>query len=126
VTSDHRIAARAQGLLHMTAPGEPPVIEEAVFDPTVVNPPATFRAIATVSHPGGLDRIARVEVITHTNAVFDLFDDGTQGDEAAGDGRFTRTFQSEGAAPGEYTWRFRAYDRTGQVSEEVTATFVVP
>jgi hypothetical protein len=126
ITQDERIAATARGTLRLLAPGAPPVIERVEFNPPVVRPPTTLRVFVTVSHPGGLGRIARVEGRAPNGNLFQLYDDGqTSGDAVAGDGRYTASFDVPAAAPGDQTFRFWAVDRTGQRSEEITATVTI-
>ncbi len=102
----------ANTTLSLRFAGEPPVVEAVEADPEVVQPPTTFRLIATVTDADGLDDILRVEGTTPNGSGFILFDDGaSSGDEVAADGRFTATFDVPAASPGVQIFRIQAFDR---------------
>jgi hypothetical protein len=103
----------------------PPMIV-SVEGPEEFRPPGQLRLIAVVSDPAGLENIARVDVRTPAGAVRQMFDDGqTGGDEVAGDGRYTATFDVPAASPGPQTFVFFARNRDGLRSEEVPFTITV-
>lgn len=135
---------QVRGSLIFEARGAPPVIEdvslpERIQRPASGEPAVLIPIVAAVSDPDGLRNIARVEmqiVPVGSGAPFLLCDDGGQGacnqgfsssgDEEAGDGRFTITLQLESTnAPGETTFQFKAFDRSGLESEPVTRTITV-
>lgn len=122
VDDDNLQSGEVRGLLRFSAEGNPPVIESVEADPEVVTATTeTLRFVVTVSDPDGRDNINRVEVTVPNGQTFNLFDDGaSQGDEVAGDGRYTTTFDvSGGATPGVQTFAFQAFDRTGLASDIV-------
>ena len=76
--------------------------------------------IAAVTDPDGLGNISQVVVRTPNGQEWPMFDDGRSlGDEMAGDGRFTASFEVPQATPGTQTFRFQAFDRTGLASPVV-------
>ncbi len=103
----------------------PPVITE-IDGPAEFTPPGQLRLIAVVTDPDGLGNIAGVEVTTPTGAPFEMFDDGLSlGDEVAGDGRYTATFDVPSATPGDQIFTFVATDNFGVESEEVSFTVTI-
>lgn len=120
------LSNQARGIFTLAGAGlGPPVVEE-VEGPAEFRPPGTLRFVVTVSDPDGLGDVARVELTAPAGGVFQLFDDGaTFGDEAAGDGRYTASFDVPEAAPGAQTFVFRAFDRDGLASEDVAFTVTV-
>ncbi len=103
----------------------PPVITE-IDGPMEFQPPGQLRLIAVVTDPDGLGNIARVDGETPTGAPFEMFDDGLSlGDEVAGDGRYTATFDVPSATPGEQTFTFIATDNFGVESEQVSFTITI-
>lgn len=101
--------------------GEPPVVESVEADPEVVDASTEqLTLVATVSDPDGLGDIQRVEGDTPSGFNFEMFDDGeSSGDEEAGDGRYTATFDVGSATPGVQTFTIRATDWSCLTSEEV-------
>lgn len=126
VDAEGSLSNQARGLLdYSLGAGSPPVIE-SVIGPNSITPPTTLTLIAVVSDPDGLGNIARVVVRTPNGSELDMFDDGeTLGDEVAGDGRYTARFDVPAAAPGTFTFRFQAFDRSGLASEIVTKDITV-
>lgn len=120
------LSNQARGVFTLAGAGlGPPVIEE-VEGPAEFRPPGTLRFVVTVSDPDGLGDIARVELTAPAGGVFQLFDDGATFDDAsAGDGRYTVSFEVPEAAPGDQTFVFRAFDRDGLASEDVSFTVTV-
>lgn len=107
-----------RGLINFIGSGRPPVIEKVEADPPVVRPPVTLFLIATVSDPDGLSNVGRVVGQTPNGFTFEMFDDGeSKGDEEAGDGRYTASFEVPNATPGTQTFTFQAFDRSGLSSE---------
>lgn len=124
VDDDNLQSGEVRGLLRFSAEGNPPVIENVEADPEVVTSTTeTLRFVVTVSDPDGLDNISSVQVTVPDpdSPPLSLFDDGaSQGDEVAGDGRYTTTFDVRGGAtPGVQTFAFQAKDRTGLASDIV-------
>lgn len=112
----------------------PPVIEDVEFPPTVTRPaegepPVLVPVIATVSDPDGLGNIT--SVFTSTGGIdFEMLDDGgfgsISGDEIAGDGRYTVTFQIESTNSGnDLDLTLQAIDGFGSESEVVAITIIV-
>jgi hypothetical protein len=115
-----------RGSLIYSAEGSPPVIERVDADPEVVRPPTTLRLIATVSDPDGLANISRVVGTAPNGSQFQMYDDGrSSGDDVAGDGRYTASFNVPSATPGIQTFRFQAFDRAGLSSEIVEKQITV-
>jgi len=56
-----------------------------------------------------------------------LYDNGTNGDQAAGDGRFSRIviLPPTGVTLGIYRWEFQARDRSGELSNKIVHNIVV-
>jgi hypothetical protein len=105
--------------------GSPPVIER-IEAPDTFTPPGTLTMVAVVSDPDGLNNIRQVLVATPNGAELPMFDDGvSQEDEVARDGRYTVSFNVTSASPGPQTFRFRAVDRSGLVSETVEKTITI-
>jgi hypothetical protein len=79
-----------------------------------------------VSDPDGLNNLLSVVVRTPNGSELEMFDDGASlGDEVAGDGRYTATFDVPQAEPGTFTFEFQAFDRFGLSSEIVTRDVTV-
>ncbi|MDX1438707.1 MAG: hypothetical protein R3284_02285, partial [Rubricoccaceae bacterium] len=105
VGNDGAVGNEVTGLLNFTAESlGPPVIDDVDFPSTVVRPaegqpPVPVPIVATVSDPDGPSNINAVRISTAGGATFDMRDDGgansNSGDETAGDGRYTITFQVE-------------------------------
>ncbi len=121
VDTDAQMSNRARGVLkfNSSAPiGGPPVIEDVEADPEIVRPPTTFRLIATVSDPDGLENILKVSGTAPNGSEFQMFDDGVSfGDDVADDGRFTAQFDVPAANPGTQVFRIQAVDRSGLTSD---------
>lgn len=114
------------GLLRFASENLGPPVITAIEGPMEFTPPGQLRLIAVVTDPDGLGNIARVEGETPTGVPFEMFDDGlTLGDEVAGDGRFTATFDVPSATPGEQTFTFIATDNFGAESEQVSFTVTI-
>lgn len=121
-----RMSNQVSGMLRYRSTGGPPVIEDVLATPNPFSPPGELVIVVTVSDPDGLDNIARVLGVTPTGSTFELFDDGeAQGDEEAGDGRYTARFDVPSATPGDQTFVFQAVDRTGLESEVVEYTVTI-
>lgn len=124
------------GLLRFTAESlGPPVIEAVDFPATVTRPaagedPVPIPIVATVTDPDGQSNISRVVVRTQGGGEFELRDDGgagsNSGDQTAGDGRYTVTFQVESTnSPGPNVFTLQAFDRSGQASDPVEITITI-
>ena len=126
VDSEQRLSNQVRATLRFeVAQGSPPVIT-AIEAPTTFRPPGTLRLIAVVSDADGLSNIRNVFVRTPAGAELPMFDDGaTSGDEIARDGRYTASFNVPSASPGPQTFKFRAIDRSGLVSETVEWTITI-
>lgn len=115
-----------RGLLRYLAAGKPPVIEKVEAFPEVLRPPTELKLVVTVSDPDGLENVAKVVGLTPNNTEFELFDDGrSRGDETAGDGRYTATFDVPSATPGTQRFTFQAFDKSGLASEVVEKTITI-
>lgn len=97
------------------APEPPLAIGEVKVEPPSVLAGAVLRVSAKVT-----DKEARVDTIganlhsADKEFTFDLFDNGSHGDDASGDGVWTVNVAVPGAAtPGDYTLTLYAYDATG-------------
>ena len=126
VDGAEQLSNEVRGGLILTGEGSPPVIEE-VIAPSQINPPTTLRFVVVVSDPNCLSNIAEVVVTLPNGQQVALFDDGeTSGDEAAGDGRYTATFNVPGEQePVTQTFIFQAFDRTGLASDTVAVDVTV-
>lgn len=127
VDADDQLSNQVQGgITFACSTCTQPVIESVEAIPEVVVPPTELTLIATVSDPDGLDNIARVEGRAPAGFTFEMFDDGaSQGDEVAGDGRFTASFDVDQATPGVQTFTFQAFDHGGLASDEVTKDITI-
>lgn len=131
---DGLVGNTVTGLLRFTAQSlGPPVIEAVDFPETVQRPadgqPAVLIPIvATVSDPDGQRNVNRVLIRTEGGAEFELRDDGAagSGDETAGDGRYTITFQAESTnEPGPNLFTIQAFDRAGGASDPFSLTITI-
>ncbi len=102
--------------------GTPPVIEAFEAFPEVVSPPATLKMVATVSDAEGLSNIREVLISTEGLSNLQMFDDGSSlGDDVAGDGKFTASFNVPAGQPADTTiFYVQAFDRNGLSSEIVS------
>ncbi|MEM1043259.1 MAG: choice-of-anchor X domain-containing protein [Bacteroidota bacterium] len=126
VDDDGLLSNQVRGQFELAGRGLGPPVVEAIDAPAEFQPPGLLVLVAVVSDPDGLSDIARVEVTGATGAIFQLFDDGqTSGDETAGDGRYTASFDVPEATPGPQTFVFRAFDRDGLVSDDVPFTITI-
>ena len=126
VDDDGLLGNEARGIFSLEGVGLGPPVVEAVDGPAEFTPPGTLRFVATVSDPDGLGDVARVELSAPAGGVFQLFDDGRSfGDQEAGDGRYTASFDVPDAAPGPQTFVFRAFDRDGLASADVPFTVTI-
>lgn len=122
-----------RGNLRVFGEGEPPVIETVAAPDTLQLPaagedPALLPLVATVSDPDGLANVNRVQFWNAAAPAtrFDMFDDGEDGDQTAGDGQYTRIVEiASSNEPGTTTIRFQATDRAGLASEIVEHEVVV-
>ncbi len=122
-----------RGTLRIEGVGEPPVIEfvaapDTVQRPESGEPPERVSIGAVVSDPDGLSNINVVVLwnVATPSVTIEMFDTGEQGDETAGDGRYTRVVEvASGNQPGENTFAFQATDRSGLASSTVEKTIVV-
>ncbi len=127
------LSNQVHGMMHVSAEGAPPVISMVVAPDTVRRPmqgepAALLELIAVVSDPDGLSNIAAVEFwnVTRPATTISMVDNGTDGDAAAADGRYTRIVQiASSNQPGVNTFAFRARDRAGLLSDIVEAAVVV-
>jgi hypothetical protein len=145
VDQARRVSGEVRGqfdYVRVFEPGDPPVIDAVVVPDTVQRPAAgqpavSLPLIAVVSDPDGPGDVERVVFwnMNTPNSTILLCDDGglrpcsnsdDSGDEAAGDGRFTRTvFLTSDNAPGVNTFVFQATDRAGLTSAPAEKTVVV-
>ncbi|RMH65889.1 MAG: hypothetical protein D6685_05470 [Bacteroidetes bacterium] len=126
VDADAQLSNQVRGTVALFSSGEAPVIEGVEAIPDTLRPPGELVLIATVSDPDGLENIAQVVGRAPAGFVFQMFDDGqSQGDAAAGDGRFTARFDVPSATPGVQTFSFQATDRSGLKSAVVTKDVVI-
>lgn len=111
---------------------KPPVIRTVALPDTLPSGfPGNLFFTAVVEDSSGAGDVVMVEVkgTAAGKASFDtlLYDDGSHGDAAAGDGRFTlavdRTFGARKS--GAYTMTLMAVDRAGLKSAPVTAALVI-
>lgn len=133
VDDDGLLSNQVRGLFELAGVGLGPPIVDAIEAPVEFQQPGTLQLVAVVSDPDGLEDVARVEVafpIPFTS-TFQLFDDGsTAGDEEAGDGRYTATFEGvalppEFETPYDLVLTFRAVDRDGRASDDVPFTITI-
>ena len=126
VDDDGLLSNQVRGLFVLEGVGLGPPVIDAVDGPAEFQPPGTLRFVVTVSDPDGPGDVARVELTAPTGGIFELFDDGRSlGDEEAGDGRYTASFDVPEAAPGPQVFVFRAFDRDGIASTDVPFTVTV-
>lgn len=127
------LSNQVRGMMHVSAEGAPPVISMVVAPDTLRRPmpgepSALLELIAVVSDPDGLSNIASVEFwnVARPGTKIGMFDEGTDGDAEAADGRYTRIVQINSSnEPGVTTLAFQARDRAGLLSDIVEATTVV-
>lgn len=127
------LSNQVRGMMHVSAEGAPPVISMVVAPDTLRRPgpgePAKLlELIAVVSDPDGLSNIASVEFwnVERPGTKIGMFDEGTDGDAEAADGRYTRVVRIDSSnEPGVTTLAFQARDRAGLLSDIVEATTVV-
>ena len=127
------LSNQVRGMMHVSAEGAPPVISMVVAPDTLRRPmpgepSALLELVAVVSDPDGLSNIASVEFwnVTRPGTKIGMFDEGTDGDAEAADGRYTRLVQINSSnEPGVTTLAFQARDRAGLLSDIVEATTVV-
>lgn len=127
------LSNQVRGMMHVSAEGAPPVINMVVAPDTLRRPgpgePAKLlELVAVVSDPNGLANIASVEFwnVTRPGEKIGMFDEGTDGDAEAADGRYTRIVQiTSSNEPGEVSLAFQARDRAGLLSDIVETTVVV-
>lgn len=126
VDEERQLSNRMRGLMPFRVlGGGPPEITEIVA-PDTFRPPGDLTLVAVVTDPDGLSNIRRVVVRTPSGSELRMFDDGTtQGDAAAGDGRYTARFNVPNATPGTQTFGFQAFDRSGLASAVVTRDVTV-
>lgn len=133
VDGDGLLSNEVRGLFELAGTGLGPPVIDAVEGPEELQQPGTLRLVAVVSDPDGLEDVARVEVEFPApfGATFALSDDGqSSGDDEAGDGRYTATFEGvqlppEFETPYALVLTFRAVDRDGLVSEDVPFTITI-
>lgn len=130
------LSNQMRGSLRYFAQGGAPKIERvdapaSITRPGAGEPDRTIKIVAHVSDPDGLSNVSRVAFwnIKAPGAKIDLFDDGNRtesGDEAAGDGRYTRLIRiTSQNSPGTNTFVFQATDRSGLESDTVHVTIRV-
>ena len=125
--ADGRLSNQVRGVLPYVVETSNPPSVDAVEGPDTFTPPGTLEFVAAVSDPDGLSNIRRVVVRTPAGQTVDLFDDGqSQGDAAAGDGRYTVRFDvPTGVPPGPQTFVFIAFDRAGLESAPFEKTVTI-
>lgn len=127
------LSNEVRGMMHVSAEGAPPAISMVVAPDTLRRPgpgesAKLFELVAVVSDPDGLSNIASVEFwnVERPGTKIGMFDEGTDGDAEAADGRYTRIVRIESSnEPGVTTLAFQARDRAGLLSDIVEATTVV-
>ena len=127
VDSEINVSNQVRGLIeYELLGGDPPEILD-VEGPAEITPPEIFSYVAVVNDTDGLGNIASVVTRAPNGDTFDMFDDGVNGgDEVAGDGRYTVTFDAPlGTLPGTVQFEFQAFDRQGQESEIVTRDLII-
>ncbi|MFM1919769.1 MAG: hypothetical protein RLZZ303_1403 [Candidatus Hydrogenedentota bacterium] len=97
------------------APEPPITLGSVVVEPASVTPGQVLRVtVAVKDQDRVVDTVAANMRNNGKEFTFDLFDDGSHGDEAAGDGVRSVNVAVPGAAtPGEYEIVFFAYDAAG-------------
>jgi hypothetical protein len=121
VDSEVSLSNQVRGLIeYQLLGGAAPEILD-VEGPEEITPPVVFSYVAVVHDDDGLGNIASVITRAPNGDKFDMHDDGVSGgDEVAGDGRYTVTFDAPaGTLPGKVQFEFQAFDRQGQASEIV-------
>jgi len=124
------VSNQVRGLIeYQLLGGGPPEILD-VEGPDEITPPTVFSFVAVVDDPDGLGNIASVVTRVPNGQTFDMLDDGDEGsdsgDEVAGDGRFTVTFDApEGTAAGTVKFEFQAFDRQGNESNIVVRDLTI-
>jgi hypothetical protein len=109
---------------------------DAAIVPSEAAPGETVLFTVKIIDPKHVVKWVDVVVDEYPDAAFDLYDDGTEGDVAAGDGIWSYEFVVPYGAPaGTYHWTFTAYDenlefvdtgsQTGEEPVLPTATLVV-
>lgn len=114
-----------------------PVISDVMVDPDTITangPVAILTSVKTIDQNGQND-IEKVYFIvykpdgTTNNSQIEMFDDGnvtTNGDQTSGDGIYSRIIQvDQNNAKGTYTFKFRAIDRGGKLSNEISKEVVI-
>lgn len=98
-------------------------------DPFVTGRDSILTVSARVVHPRGLDQVQQVSVtLPGAPNPFPLIDTGNPaaGDSTAGDGIYSARITVQGAfAVGDLDLTFRAFERSGAVSDPVTVTLTV-
>ncbi len=98
-------------------------------DPFVTGRDSVLTVSATVVHPRGLGEVQQVVVaLPGAPNPFALVDSGNlaAGDTTAGDGIYSARITVQGAfSPGDLDLTFRAFERTGAVSDPITVTLTV-
>lgn len=133
VGAEGTLSNEVRGNLRIIGEGQPPVIEEVAAPDTLQRPasgadPVLLPLVVTVSDPDGLTNLNRVQFWNAASPAtrFDMFDDGENGDETAGDGRYTRIVEiSSTNQPGTTRLLFQATDRAGLTSEVAEHEVVV-
>jgi len=124
VDSEVSVSNQVRGLIeYQLLGGDAPVILN-VEGPDEITPPTVFKYVAEVHDADGLGNIASVVTRVPKGQTFEMLDDGGEGsesgDEVAGDGRYTITFQAPlGTLPETVRFEFQAFDRQGHASEIV-------
>ncbi len=101
----------------------------ATPDPFITGRDSVLIVSATVVHPRGLDEVQQVSVtLPGASTPFPLVDTGSAdaGDATAGDGVYSARITVQGAfAVGDLDLTFRAFERSGAISDPVTVTITV-
>jgi hypothetical protein len=107
--------------------GHPPVIINLTAPDTVnTSFVSEFIITVTVSDPEGLTDIRSVTMKSPSNNFFNLYDDGINADDTAGDGIYSGGFSvSPATAEGSYLFTFHATDRLGLKSDSIQKTIVI-
>lgn len=97
------------------APAQPIVLSNVGLEPSVVTAGQVLRVTVQVYDEANVvDTVAANMHSDDKEFTFDLFDDGSHGDETAGDGIRSVNVAVPGAAtPGDYQLTFYAYDAAG-------------
>jgi hypothetical protein len=108
--------------LEVIRTNRPPVLSD-LQAPDTVNTSVVSQFLITVNalDPDGLADIKSVTRTTPSGLVFTLNDQGVNGDVRAGDGTFSETVavNDPSPPPGDYLFKFQAFDRSNEGSNVI-------